>query len=148
MRDHRISTGACHSRCASSDVAAASSSSARSSPTRGAKLLLKSTSTTTEVPADCDLFTEHPPKATATNSGSATRDMDVVRNMNAECRLVASHANPPKKYAKRDENNHRQCDGSFSLPERPGNNEPPISRSIEKQFAPRQQQSQDQKAGS
>src|SRR5436853_7853267 len=83
MRDHRISTGACHSRCASSDVAAASSSSARSSPTRGAKLLLKSTSTTTEVPADCDLFTEHPPKATATNSGSATRDMDVVSKLNA-----------------------------------------------------------------
>src|SRR6266566_1746933 len=83
MRDHRISTGACHSRCASSDVAVASSSSARSSPTRGAKLLLKSTSTTTEVPADPDLLTEHPPKTSATTSGSTTRDLDVARNMNA-----------------------------------------------------------------
>src|ERR1700758_3497335 len=83
MRDHRISTGGCHSRCASSDVAAASSSSARSSLTRGAKLLLKSTSTTTEVPADSDLLTEHPAKATATASGSTTRDLDLTKNMKA-----------------------------------------------------------------
>src|SRR5207237_10468687 len=83
MRDHRISTGGCHSRSASSDVAAASSSRARSSLTRGAKLLLKSTSTTTEVPADSDLSTEQPPKATATASSSTTRDLDVTKNMNA-----------------------------------------------------------------
>src|SRR5215472_16581887 len=82
MRDHRISTGGCHSRCASSDVAAASSSSARSSPTRGAKLLLKSTSTTTEVPLDLVLLTEHPPKATASTNGSTTRDLDLARDMN------------------------------------------------------------------